>query len=100
MFYRKATTMRKITLDMALGDYLEERSTIRTMASPPIPANKAGNDGKFIAKKGDTVIATGTGAYRAGTKIKVVIAYHESGYNYYRDTANVVHRTRDIQVKG
>lgn len=78
-----------------VGDYIAARSTIRTMASPPVPLVKHGDE-QFVAEVGQTVKSSSLGSYKAGVEFKVVSRYREVGFCYYKDQYGVTHRNKDI----
>jgi len=80
---------------MNFQDYLAARSTIRTMAAPPVAPIPTGNE-TFVAKKGDVIISSGMGQFKAGLSFTVKETYTLCGYCYYTDTKGNTHRNKDI----
>ena len=48
-------------------------------------------------KVGDTVFCSGTGIYGKGTSVTITELYSQNGWNYYKDSTNVVHREKDLE---
>lgn len=68
---------------------------VKKLAAKGIPAIPVGKETQLY-QVGETHTCSPFGLLKAGIPFKIVEAYQQNGYWYYRDESNMVHRTKDI----